>query len=268
MIMMFGRREALGSLIAALILAATSPVLAQSAIVVGAYPANPPWEFKTPSGAFEGFEIDVATEAAKRVGRTVEFQDLGFQALFAATASGRIDFAVSSISINNDRLKSQSFTQPYYDSDGTILGRADSAVSKLEDLKGKAIGVVSGTTGEKWAKENAQRYGIADIKSYNAQQDLMLDVQNGRVEGGAGELAGFQYAMTKMPGLKLLVRIPTGERFAMMAQKNSKLLPEINEAVSAMKKDGTLAKIHQKWFGVPPTEGTSTVTPLPIPTAQ
>jgi polar amino acid transport system substrate-binding protein len=268
MITMIGRRETLGSLIAAILFAAASPVLAQNAIVVGAYPANPPWEYKTPSGVFEGFEIDVATEAAKRVGRTVEFQDLGFQALFAATASGRIDFAVSSISINNDRLKSQSFTQPYYDSDGTILGRADSAVSKLEDLKGKSIGVVSGTTGEKWAKENAQRYGITDIKSYNAQQDLMLDVQNGRVEGGAGELAGFQYAMTKMPGLKLLVRIPTGERFAMMAQKNSKLLPEINEAITAMKKDGTLAKIHQKWFGVPPTDGTSTVTPMPVPTVQ
>ena len=119
--MMIGRRETLGSLIAAILFAAASPVLAQNAIVVGAYPANPPWEYKTPSGVFEGFEIDVATEAAKRVGRTVEFQDLGFQALFAATASGRIDFAVSSISINNDRLKSQSFTQPYYDSDGTIL---------------------------------------------------------------------------------------------------------------------------------------------------
>ena len=52
-------------------------------------------------------------------------------------------------------------------------------------------------------KRTRQRYGITDIKSYNAQQDLMLDVQNGRVEGGAGELAGFQYAMTKMPGLKL-----------------------------------------------------------------
>ena len=65
---------------------AASPVLAQNAIVVGAYPANPPWEYKTPSGVFEGFEIDVATEAAKRVGRTVEFQDLGFQALFAGNS--------------------------------------------------------------------------------------------------------------------------------------------------------------------------------------
>ena len=265
---MFSRRGAFGVLLAATMSVAAVPALAQSAIVVGAYPSNPPWEFKTDDGTFQGFEIDVATEAAKRVGKKAEFQDLGFQALFAATASGRIDFAVSSISVTNDRLKSQSFTQPYYDSDGTILGRANSPIAKLEDLKGKTIGVVSGTTGEKWAKENMARYGIADIKGYNAQQDLMLDVQNGRVDGGAGEVAGFQYAMTKIPGLKLLVRIPTGERFAMMAQKNSKLLPEINDAISAMKKDGTLAKIHEKWFGVPPTEGTSTVVAMPVPTAQ
>ena len=265
---MINRRAMFGLVAAAALLASAAPVFAQATITVGAYPANPPWEFKTDAGTFEGFEIDVASEAAKRVGKKVEFQDLGFQALFAATASGRIDFAVSSISINSDRLKNQSFTQPYYDSDGTILGRADSTVTKLDDLKGKIIGVVAGTTGEKWAKENSQKYGIAEIKSYNAQQDLMLDVQNGRVEGGAGELAGFQYAMTKVPGLKLLVRIPTGERFAMMAQKNSKLLPEINDAITAMKQDGTMAKIHQKWFGVPPTEGTSTITPMPIPTAQ
>ncbi len=46
------------------------------------------------------------------------------------------------------------------------------------------------------------------MKSYAAQQDLLMEVQNGRIDGGAGELAGFQYAMTKMPRLKLLVRNP------------------------------------------------------------
>ncbi len=139
--------------------------------------------------------------------------------LFAATSSGRIDFAISSISINNDRLKTQSFTQPYYDSDGTIVGKEGSSVKTLEDLKGKVVGVVAATTGEAWAKENAEKLGIAEVKSYAAQQDLLLDVQNGRIEGGAGELAGFQYAIQKVPGLKILVRIPTGERFAMMARR-------------------------------------------------
>ncbi|WAJ28135.1 ABC transporter substrate-binding protein [Antarcticirhabdus aurantiaca] len=265
---MLDRRRLFGLVLAAAALAPALPAFAADPIVVGAYPSNPPWEFKNDAGTFEGFEVDVATEAAKRVGRPVEFQDLGFQALFAATASHRIDFAVSSISITNDRLQNQAFTQPYYDSDGTILGREGSQIAKFEDLDGKVIGVVSGTTGEKWANENAETYGIAEVKGYNAQQDLMLDIQNGRIDGGAGEIAGFQYAMTKIPGLKILIRIPTGERFAMMAPKDSAILPEINEAISAMKADGTLAKIHEKWFGVAPSEGTSTVVASDIPTAQ
>jgi polar amino acid transport system substrate-binding protein len=244
---------------------AGGPVLAQDKIVVGAYPANPPWEYKTEAGDFEGFEVEVATEVAKRLGLDVEFQDMGFQALFAATASGRIDFAVSSISITNERLESQSFTQPYYDSDGTIVGREDSTVSSLEDLNGKVIGVVAGTTGEAWANENREALGIADIMSYNAQQDLLLEVQNGRIEGGAGEIAGFQYAMTQMPDLKILVRIPTGERFAMMARKDHPLIEQANDAITAMKEDGTMAAIHRKWFGVDPDAGTSTITPMPVP---
>ena len=245
-----------------------SSAFADGKIVVGSYAANPPWEFKNEKGVFEGFEVDVATEAAKRLGMDVEFQPLGFQALFAATSSGRIDFAISSISVTNERLKTQSFTQPYYDSDGTIVGKADSPVNRLEDLNGKVIGVVAGTTGESWAKENAEKLGIAEVKSYAAQQDLLLDVQTGRIVGGAGELAGFQYAIKKMPALKVLVRIPTGERFAMMAKKDLEILPKVNDAISKMKEDGPLAAIHKKWFGVEPDAGTSTVKPMPVPSAQ
>jgi len=167
--------------------------------------------------------------------------------------------------VTNERLQNQSFTQPYYDSAGSVVGREASTVASLDDLKGKVIGVVAGTTGEAWANENKDKLGIADITSYNAQQDLLLDVQNGRIEGGAGELAGFQYAMTKTPGLKILVRIPTGERFAMMARKDHPLLAEANEAISAMKTDGTLAAIHNKWFGVDPEADTSATTPMPVP---
>lgn len=255
------------SILVAVGLAATSPALAET-ITVGAYPANPPWEYKTDSGAFEGFEVDVAKEVAKRIGVDVEFQDLGFQALFAATSSSRIDFAISSISVTNERLQNQAFTQPYYDSDGTIVGKADSPIHSLDDLKGKTIGVISGSTGEAYAKANGEKLGFAEVKSYNAQQDLLLEVQNGRIDGGAGELAGFQYAIKQMPALKILVRIPTGERFAMMTRKNHPLLAKANDAISAMKADGTLAAIHKTWFGVDPEPGSSTVTPGPVPQAQ
>lgn len=247
--------------------ALAAPAMADT-ITVGAYPANPPWEYKTEAGDFEGFEVDVAKDVAKRLGMDVEFTDMGFQALFAATSSGRIDFAISSISITNERLQNQSFTQPYYDSDGTVVGKESSDIASLDDLKGTTIGVIAASTGDAWAKENAEKIGIAEVKSYDAQQNLLMDVLNGRVDGGVGEIAGFQYAMTKMPGLKILVRIPTGERFAMMAKKGSPLVEKANEAISAMKADGTMAAIHKKWFGVDADEGTSTVTEMPLPKAE
>ena len=120
--MSFTRRNLL--LLAAAVGIAAGPATAYAADVlnVGAYPTNPPFEYKNESGTFEGFEVDIVNEAAKRAGMTTEIADLGFQALFAATTSKRIDVAISSITITPERLKSQSFTQPYYDSD---MGIAD-----------------------------------------------------------------------------------------------------------------------------------------------
>jgi polar amino acid transport system substrate-binding protein len=264
---MLNRLGLMGMLIATSLFA-VAPAVAADTIVVGTYPANPPWEYKTASGDFEGFEVDVVREVAKRLNMKPDFQDMGFQALFAATSSGRIDFAISSISITNDRLKNQSFTQPYYDSDGTVVGKADSTIKSLDELKGKTIGVIAGSTGEAWAKQNAEKLGVTEVKSYAAQQDLLMEVQNGRIEGGAGELAGFQFAMTKIPDLKILVRIPTGERFAMMAKKDSPLVEKVSVTISAMKADGTMAAIHKKWFNVDPEPGTSTVKSLPVPKAE
>ena len=246
---------------------ATSNAFAEE-INVGANIGNVPWEFQDASGKTVGFEIDLMTEVGKRLGMDVKFTNIPFAGLFAAVQSGQIDAAVSSITITKKRLESVSFAQPYYDSDQSLTVMAKSGLSKVEDLKGKVIGVVAATTGEAWANENAAALGIAEVRSYAAQQDLLLDVQNGRIEGGAGELAGFQYAITKIPTLAILVRIPTGERFAMMAKKDLPILQEINDAISAMKEDGTKAAIHEKWFGVAPDAGTSTVTSMPVPTAE
>src|SRR3712207_7138748 len=89
-------RSKSGKLAAPVILAAsTLPARAPKKLVVGAYPTNPPWEAKNEKGEFEGFEVDLVRAIAKKLNREVELQDLGFQALFAATSSRRIDMAIS-----------------------------------------------------------------------------------------------------------------------------------------------------------------------------
>jgi polar amino acid transport system substrate-binding protein len=252
---------------AALGAGSVAPAAAET-LQVGAYPANPPWENKKEDGSFEGFEVDLVNEIAKRIGADVNIQDLGFQALFAATSSGRIDMAISSITITNERLKSQSFTQGYYDSDMALATAKDSGVTSLADMKGKPVGVLSTSTGEMWVKENTEKFGFGEMKGYNAQQDLLLDTQNGRVAGAISDIAGLQFAFMKMPAMQVVERIKTNDRYGIMLQKDSPLLQRVNDAITEMKKDGTLAAIHKKWLGVDPDPGTSTVTVLDLPQAQ
>lgn len=235
---------------------------------VGAYPANPPWEQKQPDGSMEGLEVDLVREIARRMDRGIQIQDLGFQALFAAVSSGRVDMAISTISITDDRLENQSFTQPYYDTDLALVTSEGSSVTGLADLEGKPVGALSTSTGETWIKANAERYGFGGYKGYDTFQNLLLDIANGRVAGGVSDIGGLQYAMQRMPAIQMVETIPTGEKFAIMMAKGSPLLEQVNDAISAIKEDGTMAKLHEQYLGVALAPGSSTVTVMPVPTAQ
>ena len=249
------------------IAAGPAAAFAQGVLNVGSYPNNPPFEYKAESGTFEGFEVDIVTEAAKRIGMTVNIEGYDFQPLFAATSSGRIDVAISSITITPERLGSQSFTQPYYDSDMGIAAKTDSPIKTLADLKGKIVGVLSGSTGETWSKEHQAAHGFSEIKGYNTQQDLLLDLAAGRVDAVVSDIPGMEYAFTKMQGLAVKERIKTGEQYGLMMTKDHPLLGKINDALTEMKKDGTLQSIHKKWFGTDAPAGSSTVTEAPLPKA-
>lgn len=265
--MTFTRRNML--MIAAVIGLAAGPsaAFAQETLNVGSYPNNPPFEYKAESGQFEGFEVDIVTEAAKRAGMTVNIEGYDFQALFSATSSGRIDVAISTITITPERLGSQSFTQPYYDSDMGVAARKGGEVKGLADLKGKIVGVLSGSTGDKWSKENQEKYGYTEIKGYPNQQAVLLDLAAGRIDGVVSDIPGMQYAFTKMTDLEVVERIKTGEQYGLMMTKDSPLLGKINDAITEMKKDGTLQAIHKKWFGADAPADSSTVQEAPLPKA-
>jgi polar amino acid transport system substrate-binding protein len=236
-------------------------------LTVGAYPANPPWEFKNEQSEFEGFEVDMVTEIAERLDMDLVIADYGFQALFAATSSGRIDLAISTITITNERLQSQAFTQGYYDADLSLVTRAG-RLDSLAEMAGQPIGAIAASTGERWITANTAEYGFGEMRTYPTQQALLLDVLAGRIGGAVGDVTGFVFAGMEMPDLHIAEVIPTGDRYGMMLPQGSALLEPVNDAISAMKEDGTLAAIYERWLGQPPREGSSTVTVMPIPTEE
>ncbi len=263
--MRLNRRSFAGLALAAAVAGIGSTANAADVLNVGAYPTNPPFETKLPDGTFEGLEVDIVTEAAKRAGMTVNIADYGFQALFAAIASKRIDVAISTITITPDRLKSVAFTQPYYDSDMGIATKDDSAIKMVGDMKGKIVGYMSGSTAEKWVGENKASGGFSDTKGYKSQQDIFLDLAAGRVDVMVSDMPGMQYAFKTMKGLAVRDRIKTGEQYGLMMGKDDPKLEKLNAALTAMKSDGTLAAMHKKWFGADAAAGSATVTEMPIP---
>jgi polar amino acid transport system substrate-binding protein len=259
------KRDGLRLILAAALAALPLSARAQTTLEVGAYPSNPPFEFKKPDGSFEGFEVDVVKAIAAKLGAEVKFTDLGFQALFAATSSRRIDLAISTIAVTPARLENQGFTQPYVDTGLVLAAGPASKVQTTADLKGKVVGAIATSTGENWIKENRERLGIGEMKTYDTQSALFLDTMNGRVDGAINDIGGVLYAMKSMKGMRIAERFPSTSRIAMMMPKNAPHAERVNEALSAIKRDGTMLTIWRKWFDSDPPEGSSTLTPMPLP---
>lgn len=267
--MTFKTRMLTGLAAAAMVAVSGLAATAQETLKIGSYPANPPWEYKNEDGKFEGFEVDIINEIASRIGAEAEISGLDFRALFVATASRRVDAVISSLTITNERLEAQSFTQPYF-SGALGVGTKDGAgIASVADLGGKRVGSIATSFPENWLKEREGEIGYASYSSYDSTANMLTDLRSGRIDAAVNDIVGLRYAFNQehMTGLSIAAEIPTGDKFAIMMPKGSERLEAFNDAISEMKTDGTMAKLYEKWFHVAPKADSLTVTPLPVPTS-
>jgi len=254
--------------LAVLLITATLRAAASEPIVVGANAGNVPWEFQDASGEFVGFEIDLAREVGKRLGRDVRFVNIPFNGLFSAVQSGRIDIALSSVTITDKRLRSVSFAQPYYDSAQSLTVLARSGASGLEDMAGKVVGVDTGSTGDMWTTANRARYGFAEIRRYEGLAPAMLDLQSMRIDGYISDIPALEYFIKDKSIYRIIERIETGESYSMMFARDSALAVEADAVISELKREGYIAGLHEKWFGSVPAPHSATVLIKPRPVAK
>ncbi|UJW77009.1 ABC transporter substrate-binding protein [Rhizobium sp. SL42] len=234
-------------------------------LTVGANIGNVPWEFEDASGKVTGFEVDLVNEIAKRLGKSVEFVNTPFNGLFPAVQSGRINMAISSITITDKRLESVTFAQPYYDSDQSLTVTAASGIEGLKGMADKVVGVDTGSTGDMWAEANKAEYKLGEIRRFEGLQPAMLDLVAGRVDGYISDIPALLYYVKDKPELKVVERIPTGEKYSIMFNKDDPLAAEVNAVITTLKGEGFIAKLHETWFGAKAEDTTSTVTVLDMP---
>jgi polar amino acid transport system substrate-binding protein len=233
--------------------------------VVGANIGNVPWEFQDASGKFVGFEIDLVNEVAKRAGNQVKFENIPFNGLFPAVQSGRIQIAISSITITPKRLESLAFAQPYYDSDQSLSVLKTAKIEMLEDLAGKTVGVDTASTGDIYATANTDKLKISKISRYEGLAPAMLDLASGRIDGYISDIPAIEYYIKDKPQYRIAARIPTSERYSFMFAKNFADATKINNILTTLKKEGFVAATHQKWFGTLPPADSSSIKVMDAP---
>ncbi len=216
------------------------------------------------SGGIEGFNVDLATEIGKRMGRPAEITATQFSGILPALQAGTIDFVAAPTTVTKERAENYLFTEGYLNTDFQFLikkGAAD--VKDLKDFKGKTISVNKGSAYDSWARGLEGELGWK-VESYGTQTDAVQAVMAGRADANVTGNTVAAWAAKQNAQLQLSYLHSTGLVWGAPLRKDSKdLLGQIENAIECMKKDGTMAAMHEKWFGVKPAPGSAAVTIFP-----
>jgi polar amino acid transport system substrate-binding protein len=221
-------------------------------LVVGSDFGIAPWMVRGTGGP-EGFGVDMVNEIAKRLGRPgVEIVDVNFSGLFAALFAKRMEFTVNPLNITAERAERMLYTEPFFATGNGFLVRAAEEMKGLEDLKGKAVAVNRGTISDTWATANAERLGF-EVQRYDTFPDSVQAVITRRAFAALNEIPTAVYAASQNRAMKVGFKDFTGRNFGFAFRPESReYRNKVEEVIECMKLDGTLVKLHEKWYGSPP----------------
>ncbi len=216
-------------------------------INVGIEGAYPPFNFYNSSNELEGFDVDITNEIAKRMGVKVNFVATPWDSIIGGLLSNKYEIIISSMAITEERKQKVDFTEPYYRTGAQLFAPSNTDIKDVNtDLKGKKIGVVTGTT---FTKE-VERLGGEPVL-YKSDLLSFLDLSNGRIDGAITDKAvGGNIIVENDYDLSPVGNILYDEVAGITVNKGEKeLVKEIDQHIKDMVKDGTYKDISEKWFG-------------------
>lgn len=208
----------------------------------------PPFEsINQNTQAIEGFDVDLLNAIAEKEGLQIEYINVAFDPLLVGIGQCQYDAAISSITIKDDRKKSMLFSDPYFAAGQIVTVRKDNTdIMGKDSLKGKNVGAQIQTTG---ADEVAKIQG-ANLKIYDDISLAFKDLMNGQIDAIVTDNPlALIYVSTSSDKLKIVGKIFTDEYYGIAVCKtNQTLLSRINKGLAAVKAEGLIDQLTQKWL--------------------
>ncbi len=224
--------------------AAKLNLVKEGTLVMGTNAEFPPFEYKEGTG-FAGIDVDIMKAVADKLGLKLEIEDMAFESL--TQSFGRIDVIAAGFTIDPTREETCDFSDKYFNATQTVILKADSTIATLDDLKGKKIGVQTGTTGKDKAEEVTD---ATKVTQYNNGSLAVEALVNGQIDAVIiDQNPAMAYKDQHGDSVKLLEGLFEEEEYALAVKKgNKELLDAINQALKDIKADGTFDKIVEKYI--------------------
>ena len=209
-----------------------------------------PFTYHDESGNLTGFDVEIGTAIAQRLGVKPQFVEGKWDGLIAGLDVNRYDAVINEVAVTEARKAKYDFSDPYITSHAALIVRSDnSAIKNFDDLKGKkSANTLTSNFGKIAAAHGAE---VIPVQGFNESIDLLT---SGRVDATVNDSLSFLDFKKHKPDAKVkIAAIDTGDesdKSAVLIRKgNPELQAAINKALAEIKKDGTYAKLSQKYFG-------------------
>lgn len=211
----------------------------------------PKFGYKDPAtGKIEGYEIDLAKAVAKKIlgdENKIELQAVTSKTRGPLIDSGEADMIAATFTITDERKKSYSFSDPYFQDNVGLLVKKSSGIKSFKDLDGKKIGVAQSATSKTALQAEADKLGIkVQFSEFASFPEINAALTSGRVDCFSVDgsiLAGYINDSTE----KLPEKFSPQEYGIASKKDNTELAKVINDTVKEMKSNGELDKLADKW---------------------
>ena len=241
-------------------------------LTVSTDPAYPPQsELNEDTGKYEGFDIDVATEIADRLGVDIAWEAPAWDTIISGNWNGRWDISVGSMTITPERAEVLHFSPPYYFTPAAYAVHKDNTtITDVGGLNGKKIGVCGGCTYDLYLQDKlnialdesgepekvSSEVTDPQIKTYDTDSTAIQDLALGdgrRLDAVISALPTLEAAIEAGSPIKIVPDDLYYEPLAVAVDRNSELDPtslvdKISEIVQEMHDDGTLVELSNKWY--------------------
>lgn len=209
-----------------------------------------PFEYRE-NGKMTGIDMELIRGIAKEEGFKVEIQSLGFNAALQALSSNQVDVVIAGMSITDERKASYDFSNPYFQSGIQMAVAANNDdVTGYKDLKGRTVVAKTGSEGESYAKQHADKYGYK-VTSVDQSSTMYEMVKSGNAVAVFDDYPVLAYGVSQNNGLKIVTpKVPHGE-YGMAVNKgmNADLLAAINDGLNKMIASGEYERIVAQYLG-------------------